>query len=311
MAEDDRDKPWERYLRRPPKPAPKRKRSPDKKALPLGGTDSVWERHRPQPKKCAICGKPFTPGKDRPPNAMTCASRECMAEYERRYARGYYTDNSAKIIDQTSASRRRRHKPIVKHCIAPHPTISGALCGKEFEVKTTGDGRRLTCSPGCSRRRRWALQRDRYHADPQAKRDYKNAHYSANYAKPVGTTRCPNPACGREYLKRRSNQHTCGRAVCHLWQQGIKHRDKINARKRKKRRANPGADAAYQRKYREANPAKFKGYHAKRRANPEYAAYQRKYREANREELNARERERFERIRLKDNRVCLERPQKG
>ena len=148
MAEDDRDKPWERYLRRPPKPAPKRKRSLDKKALPLGGTDSVWERHRPQPKKCAICGKPFTPGKDRPPNAMTCASRECMAEYERRYARGYYTDNSAKIIDQTSASRRRRHKPIVKHCIAPHPTMSGALCGKEFEVKTTGDGRRLTCSPG-------------------------------------------------------------------------------------------------------------------------------------------------------------------
>jgi hypothetical protein len=244
--------------------------------------DPSEDRYRPKPKKCAICGKPFSvTGRS---TAKTCPEPECKAEYERRYAREYYSRNPDKIIAQTSASRRRRHKPIFKHCKAPHPTIPGALCGKEFEVKTTRDGRRLTCSPDCSRRRRWALQRDRYHDDPQAKRDYKNAHYAANYAKPVGTTRCPNPACGREYLKRRSNQHTCGRAVCHLWQQGIKHRDKINARKRDKRRANPGADAAYQRKYREANPAKFKGYHAKRRANPEYAAYQRKYRIANRQQ---------------------------
>jgi hypothetical protein len=220
----------------------------------------AWQRYEAQPRKCVICGERFSP-KGRSA-AKTCGSPECKAEYERRYARDYYARNPDKIIAQTSASRRRRHKPVFKQCKAPHPTIPGALCGKEFEVKTVADGRRLTCSKECSARRRWALQRDRYHADPQAKRDYKNAHCSVNYAKPVGTTRCPNPACGREYLKRRSNQHTCGRAVCHLWQQGIKHRDKINARQRKKRRGN-SVYAAYQRNYRTANPEKFKAYQPK------------------------------------------------
>jgi hypothetical protein len=229
----------------------------------------AWQRrYEVQPKKCVICGEKFTP---RSANAKTCGAQKCLREYERRYAREYYSRNPDKIIAQTSASRRRRHKPIFKHCKAPHPTIPGALCGKEFEVKTVRDGRRLTCSPDCSRRRRWALQRDRYHADPQAKRDYKNSYYAANIAKPVGKTRCPNPACGREYLKRRSNQHTCGRPVCHLWQQGIKHRDKINARKREKRRGNPDY-AAYQRKYREANPEKFKRYQANRKAKKKQEA---------------------------------------
>jgi hypothetical protein len=131
----------------------------------------------------------------------------------------------------------------------------------------------VTCSPECSVRRRWALQRARYHADPQAKRDYKNAYYATNYAQPVGTTRCPNPACGRKYLKRRSNQNTCGRPVCHLWQQGIRHREKINARRRKKRRGNP-VNAAYQRDYRAANKEKFKSY------QPKKADYQRRRRAA-------------------------------
>jgi hypothetical protein len=227
-----------------------------------------WQRYRAQEISCPICGNKFVP---KPPNAKTCGSPECKREYERRYARANYDANSAKIIAQTSASRRRRHKPIFKRCIAPAPPDSGGelnadpkqaklalkeygrviqLCGKEFEVKTVGDGRRLTCSKDCSVRRRWALQRKRYHANPQAKRDYKNAYYATNYAQPVGTARCPNPTCGREYLKKKVNQHTCGRPVCHIWKYGITHREEINARKRKKRRANAPADAAYQRDYR-------------------------------------------------------------
>ena len=42
----------------------------------------------------------------------------------------------------------------------------------------------------------------------------------------------------------------------------IKHRDKINARQRKKRRGN-SVYAAYQRNYRTANPEKFKAYQPK------------------------------------------------
>jgi hypothetical protein len=219
---------------------------------------SAWLRYEVQPRKCVICGEKFSPrGRS---TAKTCEAHK--KEYERRYAREYYARNPDKIIAQTSASRRRRHKPNFKECIAPHPTKPDAICGIKFEVKKSGDGRRLTCSRDCSVRRRWALQSDRYHADPQAKRDYKNAYYAANYAQPVGKTRCPNPACGREYPKKRSNQHTCGRAVCHLWQQGIKHREKINARQRKKRLGNP-VYAAYQRNYRAANQEKFKGYQPK------------------------------------------------
>jgi hypothetical protein len=221
------------------------------KGKPLDQDEPAWQRYRLQPIACAVCGKKFVP---KPANAKTCGEPECTREYERRYARGYYRDNSAKIIAQTSALRRRRHKPIIKHCIAPHPNMPGAICGKKFEVK---NGRELTCSPECSHRRRTALQRDRYHADPQAKRDYKNAHYAANYASPAGVTRCPNPACRREYVKRRRNQNTCGRPVCHLWQYGITHRKEINARKRKKRRENRDAYNAYQRDYRARNPDKF------------------------------------------------------
>jgi hypothetical protein len=135
-------------------------RSGGRRSAAKADSDASWHRYRPQPKECPICGNPFTvTGR---PTAKTCPSLDCKREYERRYARGYYEDNSVKIIAQTSASRRRRHKPISKQCKAPHPIIPGALCGKEFEVKATGDGRRLTCSPGCSRRRRWVLQRDRY-----------------------------------------------------------------------------------------------------------------------------------------------------
>jgi hypothetical protein len=171
-----------------------------------------------------------------------------------------------KNIAYSTAARRRRRKPVFKECIAPHPTKPGAICGNKFEVKKPGDGRRLTCSKDCRVRRRWALQRDRYHADAQAKRDYNIAYYAANYAKPVGTARCPNPACGREYPKKRSNQHTCGRAVCHLWHYSTTHQDQINERKRRKRRENPvyaAHDREYQRNYRAEKPEKFKAYRPK------------------------------------------------
>jgi hypothetical protein len=223
-------------------------------------SDASWHRYRPQPKECLICGKPFTvTGRS---TAKTCPSLDCKKEYKRRYERGYYKDNSVKIIARTSASRRRRHKPIFKQCKAPHPTIPGALCGKEFEVKTTGDGRRLTCTQECSVRRRWALQRDRYHADPQAKQGYKNAYYAANYAHELVTKWCPY--CGREFETKRHNQQTCGRPYCIQRIYETTAREEINARKRKKRRGNP-VYAVYQRKYRIANPEKFKGYRAKKR----------------------------------------------
>jgi hypothetical protein len=228
--------------------------------------EPAWQRYRAQPISCPICRKKFVPR----PNAKVCPDPECKKAAEeiwwQKYWPKYYEKNRKQIIAKTSAARRRRHQPIIKRCIAPAPPGCDRLfCDKEF----TAEGRDLTCSPDCSVARRWALQRIRYHADPQAKRDYKNAHYAANYAQPVGTTRCPNPACGREYLKRRRNQDTCGRPVCHLWKYGITHREEINARKRKKRRANPAYAAyerAYQRKYRKANPEKFKRYHEKRRA---------------------------------------------
>jgi hypothetical protein len=120
-----------------------------------------------------------------------------------------------------------------------------------------------TCSEACRIRLRNAQQTDRYHANPQAKRDYKNEHYAENYAKLTGKARCPNPACGREFTKKKINQETCGRAVCHQWKYGISHREVINERKRKKRRGSQ-TYAAYQRGYRTANPDKFKAYQPKK-----------------------------------------------
>jgi hypothetical protein len=207
-----------------------------------------------------ICGEELTP---KSANAKTCGRKECKAEYDRRYQKEVYDRDPDKKIAQTTASRRRRHKLVFKECQAPHPTKPDALCGNKFEVKTVGDGRRVTCSKACSVRRRWALQRECYQADPQAKRDYKNDHYAENYAKLAGKARCPNPACGREYDKLRSNQHTCGRTVCHLWHYSQTHQDQINERKRKKRLGNP-VYAAYQRDYRTANPDKFEAYQPKK-----------------------------------------------
>jgi hypothetical protein len=232
------------------------------KPLPFDeSVDASWDRYRPKPELCPIC-------KTRrcKVGAKTCRDPECAAEYDRRYNNRYYKDNADRIIANQKVSRgSRATPPIVRYCEAPHPTEPGKLCDKKFEATGRGKGRKRTCSEECRVRLRNAQQNDRYHADPQAKRDYKNAHYAANYAQPVGTTRCPNPACRRKYLKRRRNQETCGRPVCHLWKYGITHREEINARKRKKRRANP-AYAAYQRKYRKANPEKFKQYREKRRA---------------------------------------------
>jgi hypothetical protein len=206
---------------------------------PPSGEDRAWDRYQRQPEECAICRK-----LNRIPPAATCRSPECASEYDRRYARKFYEANSARIIAQQSASRRSKYKPIIKQCIAPHPTKPDAICGKEFEVV----GRQVTCTPECSQRRRNAQQKDRYHADPQAKRDYKNAHYADNYAKPLGKTRCPNPGCRREYVKQRRNQHTCGRPSCHVWKYQTANREEVNRKKREKRRENP-VYAAYDREY--------------------------------------------------------------
>jgi hypothetical protein len=222
--------------------------------------DALWHRYRQQPIECAVCGKKFIP---RPASAKTCGDPECKREYDRRYERECYNRNPEireKKIAQGIASRKRRHKPIVKRCIAPHPTIPGALCGKEFVAK----GRDLTCSPECGVRRRWALQRGRYHANPQAKQDFKNQFYADHYAHELVTKRCPY--CGREFKTKKHNQQTCGRPYCIQRIYETTARKEINAAKRKKRRENPGVDAAYQRNYGIANPEKIKGYRAKRRA---------------------------------------------
>ena len=229
----------------------------------------TWARHRPQPQPCPIgaegCEGTFTVSRHRT-HAKTCPNPACKREYERRYAREYYARDPDKNIAQSMASRRRRHKPVFKECIAPHATKPDTICGNKFEVKPIAGGHPLTCSKECSVRLRNARQRDRYHANAQAKRDYHKTYYAENYAKPVGKTRCPNPACGREYLKKRSDQHTCGRSVCHQWQYSQTHQDQINERKRRKRRENPvyaARDKKYQRNYRAANPEKFKAYQPK------------------------------------------------
>jgi hypothetical protein len=219
---------------------------------PPSGEGRAWDRYQPQLRECPICGRLFTR------NAATCRSPECAREYNRRYARKFYEANSARIIAQQSAAKKRQYKPIIKQCIAPHPTKQDAICGKEFEVV----GRQVTCSPECSQRRRNALQTSRYHANPQAKRDHKNAHYAANYAMMPAETRCPNPGCRRLYTKYRSNQNTCPRPSCHAWEYQTNNREKVNEKKREKRRGNPEY-AAYQKGYREKNPDKFRSYRPK------------------------------------------------
>jgi hypothetical protein len=228
-----------------------------------------WHRYRPQPQRCPIqadgCEKTFILSGSRS-QGKTCPNPKCMAEHKRLAAKARYQKNPDKHIAQSRASRRRRHIPVFKECQAPHPTKPGELCGNKFEVKTVGDGRRLTCSDECSVRRRWALQRDRYQANLQAKRDYHNARYADKIKKPVGKARCPNPACGREYDKWRTHQPTCGRSVCHQWQYSQTHQDQINERKRRKRRDNPiyaAHDREYQRNYRANNQETFKGYRPK------------------------------------------------
>lgn len=232
--------------------------------------EPAWQRYRAHPIKCPICRKKFVPR----PNAKVCPDPECKKAAEeiwwQKYWPKYYEKNRKQIIAKTSAARRRRHQPIIKRCIAPAPPGCDRLfCDKEF----TAEGRDLTCTPECGVRRRWALQRIRYHANPQAKRDYKNQYYADHYASAgLMTKRCQ--VCGEEFKTKQPNKETCRSTYCKQRLYEDFHREEINARKRKKRRANPGADAAYQRKYRRANPEKFKSYQAKK------TAYQRKYREA-------------------------------
>jgi CENP-B N-terminal DNA-binding domain len=217
-----------------------------------GADAASWDRYRPKPKLCPICKI-----RDCKVGAKTCRSPECAAEYDRRYSRGHYEKNAAKIIANQKAARGSRATPsIVRYCEA---------CGEKFEAKGRGKGRLNVCSPDCRRRLRNAQQTDRYHADPQAKRDYKNNYYADNYTKPAGTTHCPNPGCRRQYVKHRENQDTCGRPSCHVWKYQTANRGKVNEKKKAKRRGNP-VYAAYQKGYREKNPDKFKSYQPKKNA---------------------------------------------
>ncbi|MFY9835072.1 MAG: helix-turn-helix domain-containing protein, partial [Xanthobacteraceae bacterium] len=215
----------------------------------------AWHRWEAKLQGCPFCHK-IT----RKPPAKTCGSPKCVKAFNAEYNRGYYGKNAAKIIaNQKVRIGSRATPPEEGYCEAPHPTKRGKLCGKKFEATGRGKGRRRTCSPECAKRLRNAQQVARYHKNPQAKRDYKNSHYAANYAQTPGTTRCPNPGCRRPYVKRRSNQHTCGRPSCHVWQYQISHHEEVNRKKREKRRGNP-VHAAYQRDYRAKNPEKFKAY---------------------------------------------------
>jgi hypothetical protein len=187
---------------------------PKDKAAPIGDDVASWDRYGPAPRTCPICGESYTTSTV----VATCGDPECAAEYERRYNRGHYKKNAAHIMaNQKARVGSRATPPKKRYCEAPHPTKLGKLCGKKFEATGRGKGRRRTCSEECRVRLRNAQQVERYRKDPQAKRDYKNSHYAENYAVLPGTTHCPNPACRREYIKRRSNQHTCGRQACHTW----------------------------------------------------------------------------------------------
>jgi hypothetical protein len=224
--------------------------------------EPAWQRYRAQPISCPICHKKFVPR----PNAKVCPDPECKKAAEeiwwQKYWPKYYEKNRKQIIAKTGAARRRRHQPIIKRCIAPAPPgCDRLLCDKEF----TAQGRDLTCSPECGVRRRWALQRIRYHANPQAKRDYKNGYYADHYARGPVTKWCQ--VCGKEFKTKQPKKETCS-AYCYQVLYEATHREEINARKRKKRRANPAYAAyqrAYQRKYQKANPEKFKRYRENRR----------------------------------------------
>jgi hypothetical protein len=225
---------------------------------PSGEDRASWDRYRPKAELCPICKT-----RDCKVGAKTCRDPACAAEHERRYGRKFYQANSARIIaNQKVRIGSRATPPKSGYCEAPHQTRPDKLCGKRFEATGRGKGRRRTCSPECAKRLRNAQQVECYHKNPQAKRDYKNAHYAANYAFLAGTTRCPNPGCRRPYVKRRKNQHTCGRSSCHVWKYQTANRDKVNEKKRNKRRNNP-TYAKYQRGYRAKNPEKFKSYQPK------------------------------------------------
>jgi hypothetical protein len=230
------------------------------KAPPFDNVGASWDRYRPKPELCPICKK-----RNCKVGAKTCRDPECAAEYDRRYNNRYYRNNADRIIANQKATRgSRATPPIVKYCEAPHPTRTGELCGEKFVTTGRGKGRKRTCSEACRIRLRNAQQCDRYHANPQAKQDYKNQHYADHYAHELVTKWCPY--CGREFKTKKHNQQTCGRPYCIQRIYETTARKDINARKRKKRRENPGVDAAYQRKYGIANPEKIKGYRAKNRA---------------------------------------------
>jgi hypothetical protein len=217
----------------------------------------AWHHWKAKLEECPFCRRIA-----RKPPAKTCGSPKCVAAHKYNYDRDYYANNAERIIaNQKARVGSRATPPKEGHCEAPHPTKRGK-CGKKFEATGRGKGRRRTCSPECAKRLRNAQQVERYHKNPQTKRDYKNQHYANNYAKPIGITRCPNPGCRREYVKQRRNQHTCGRPSCHIWKYQTANREEVNKKKREKQRGNP-AYAAYQRDYRAKNPEKFKGYRPK------------------------------------------------
>jgi hypothetical protein len=203
------------------------------------------------------------------------------------------------------------HRPIIKRCMAPG-------CGKEFVAKNKAK----TCSRECGIKRRWALQRDRYHANQKSMLAYKRKWLAANREK----VRARERKRHRTMALRRNNQYYAKLETRRKYRaanrekiraQARRHyaanREKIRARDRKLRRAmvlrrdnRYYAHLAYMRKYRAANREKINAYarrwYAKKgRGSASVAArwrYMRKYRAANREKLRAQARRWYAKKRL-------------
>jgi hypothetical protein len=224
----------------------------------------AWQCERPRPRRCVIpgCGKEFVPGHGTS-NSKTC-SPECSKELERIGFRKHYKRNAAKIIAANSARRRRRHRPIIKRCMAPG-------CGKEFVAKNKAK----TCSREYGIKRRWALQRDRYHANQISTLAYKRKWLAANREK----VRARERKRHRTMALRRDNRYYAKLGTRRKYRTA--NREKLRAQARRHYAANREKIRAQDRKLRRAM--------ALRRDNRYYAhlAYMRKYRAANREKINA------------------------
>jgi hypothetical protein len=153
------------------------------------------------------------------------------------------------------------HRPIIKRCMAPG-------CGKEFVAKNKAK----TCSRECGIKRRWALQRDRYHANQKSMLAYKRKWLAANREK----VRARERKRHRTMALRRNNQYYAKLETRRKYRAA--NREKINAYARrwyaKKGRGSASVAARwrYMRKYRAANREKLRAqarrWYAKKRLTP-------------------------------------------